>query len=49
MIFAVFLCVCVFLKGQFSGILIQIINEITDNTVRKRIKLLEILGDKSVD
>lgn len=49
MIFAVFYVYVFFLKGQFSGILIQIINEITDSTVRKRIRLLEILGDKRMD
>lgn len=48
MIFAVFY-ICVFLKGQFSGILTQIINEITDSTVRKRIKLLEVFGDDRMD
>ncbi len=38
-----------FLKGQFSDILIQIINEITDCTAGKRLRLLEILWDKRVD
>jgi hypothetical protein len=47
MIFAVFY-VC-FFERQFSGVLIQIINEITDSAVRKRIRLLEILGDKRMD